>query len=112
MTWTVIRDRLGECIVLTCEFAAQLVVGDKIVIYNPRIKGGFGNTQMIVDDTTGATLFVLDKPYTNVCWYCGIPDTDVRLKKCGNVPRIIVAECQVEDWKTMQHKDICLAEAE
>ncbi len=111
MTWTVIRDRLGECIMLTCIYAAQLKVGDKITIFNPRIHGGIGSTRMCVDSMTA--IILQDRPYTNVCWYCGVPDTDVKLKKCSKcVAYYCSRECQVDDWKTMQHKDICFEDPE
>ena len=90
-------------------FDISLNVGTKFIIYNPYMRMAQNDGQPVIRCDDASAVEVVATPYTKVCWYCGVPDTERRLSKCAKCPAYYCSkECQVNDWKKLNHKHICV----
>jgi hypothetical protein len=80
-------------------------IGCKISITNPYIRMANDMKPMIrIDDPR--TIILRDKQMTNPCCLCLKENSKYSCSKCLKA-KYCSKECQIDDWKIFQHKNLC-----
>jgi hypothetical protein len=80
-------------------------IGCKFSIINPYIRMATDMKPMIrIDDPR--TIILSDKQMTNPCCLCLKEDSKFSCSKCHRA-KYCSKECQIDDWKIFQHKNLC-----
>ena len=80
-------------------------IGVQFCIISPYIRQALDNRPMLRVDDPKSIIFV-DEIKQDICRFCGKDDSKFSCSKC-KVAKYCSKECQIDDWKILNHKIIC-----
>lgn len=106
---TIFEDDNGQ-VILACFYnypnsTSVFVAGQRIAIINPYLRQAADGCCMIRVDDPQSVIFLVKE---RLCAYCGKTEREVPMSHCKHCQTSYCSRaCQVEDWKTMEHKIVC-----
>eukprot|EP01118_Nematostelium_gracile_P019210 TRINITY_DN881_c0_g1_i1.p1 TRINITY_DN881_c0_g1~~TRINITY_DN881_c0_g1_i1.p1 ORF type:complete len:1046 (-),score=253.08 TRINITY_DN881_c0_g1_i1:15-2750(-) len=80
-------------------------IGTKMKVHNPYMRIGQVDGQSVIRVDDPESVEVLG--HTPICWYCTKPSASLSYCSKCRIAQYCSKECQLQDWKVLNHKDVC-----